>query len=229
MVHFATPEAGLAAEPAIEPADVSRRRRETQSRLLDAAAEVFAEFGFQGASVERICTRANFSRGAFYSNFSTKEELFLALLQQEYDQRASRIISRVSELAEHLKSSGETITADRAAAYVSEFLAPNGAETSWYALETEFLLLTLRDPAGPVQFIEFGLLIRNELSLVVNNIVQAAGRRFTISVETALTAFEGLHDSAMRTSALRGIDAEGGLNGLGARIVELLFAVTEEA
>jgi AcrR family transcriptional regulator len=54
---------------------------ETRRALLEAAAEVFIERGLQGASVERIAAAAGFSRGAFYSNFSSKEELFAEVLQ----------------------------------------------------------------------------------------------------------------------------------------------------
>jgi AcrR family transcriptional regulator len=49
---------------------------------MAAASEVFAESGFDGASVEAICERAGFTRGAFYSNFASKEELFFGLVQQ---------------------------------------------------------------------------------------------------------------------------------------------------
>ena len=229
MTNTAPTAAATAAANEAEPVDVSRRRRDTQTRLLDAATEVFAEYGFQGASVERICSRADFTRGAFYSNFSSKEELFLALLRREYDERATHIISRVSELTEHLQTTKSHLTADEAAVYVSEFLAPTGTETSWYALETEFLLLSLRDPSAPAQFVEFGGPFRSELARVVGDIVQAAGRRFTIPVESAITTFEGLHDLALRTSALRGLDAAGGLGELGERIAELLFAITKPA
>lgn len=53
----------------------------TRAALLDAAERVFVERGFMGASVERITEAAGYSRGAFYSNFDSKEELFAALLQ----------------------------------------------------------------------------------------------------------------------------------------------------
>lgn len=210
-----------------EPLDVSRRRLDTRARLLDAATEVFVELGFQGASVERICNRADFTRGAFYSNFSSKEELFLELLKREYSNRADLIISRVGELKNLIQTTSAQLGVEEAAAYVSGFVAPSGNESSLYALETEFLLLTLRDPDGPVQFVEFGTLFRDEIARVVGDIILASGRRFTIPVKSAITVFEGLHDHALRTSALRGTAAEGGLDELGARIAELLFAITE--
>ena len=75
------------------PRSTGRRRRtrsekkaETRDRLLDAAAEVFVRRGFQGASVEEISAEAGFTRGAFYSNFESKEQMFVELLQRRvYD------------------------------------------------------------------------------------------------------------------------------------------------
>jgi AcrR family transcriptional regulator len=58
------------------------RQAETRQALLDAAARVVVERGLAGASVEAICMAAGFTRGAFYSNFESKEELFVELLQQ---------------------------------------------------------------------------------------------------------------------------------------------------
>src|SRR5260370_39726611 len=51
----------------------------TRQLLLDAAASVFARKGYVGASVEEIAEAAGFSIGAVYSNFGSKEELFLEL------------------------------------------------------------------------------------------------------------------------------------------------------
>ena len=58
------------------------RREEVRRRLLDAGASVFAERGLEGASVEEIAETAGFSRGALYSNFQDKYELFLALAKR---------------------------------------------------------------------------------------------------------------------------------------------------
>jgi AcrR family transcriptional regulator len=59
----------------------AEQQAETRRRLLDGAAEVFRERGLGASSVEAITEAAGYSRGAFYSNFSSKEELFLELLQ----------------------------------------------------------------------------------------------------------------------------------------------------
>ena len=57
-----------------------RRRELTRTALVEAAAEVFSEKGLRGASLDEIADRAGFTRGAIYSNFGSKEELLLAVL-----------------------------------------------------------------------------------------------------------------------------------------------------
>jgi len=58
----------------------SRKRRDTVRRLVDAAAAVIAEKGFQRASLDEIAARAGMTKGAIYSNFETKQHLFWAVL-----------------------------------------------------------------------------------------------------------------------------------------------------
>jgi AcrR family transcriptional regulator len=67
-----------------KPRRLTRAERQAQTRqaLLDAGAQVFVDRGFVGSSVEAIAESAGFTRGAFYSNFASKEELFAELLQQ---------------------------------------------------------------------------------------------------------------------------------------------------
>jgi AcrR family transcriptional regulator len=65
------------------PVRLTRKEKqaETRQRLLDAAEQVFLRKGLQGSSVEEITAEAGFTRGAFYSNFKSKDELFVELLQ----------------------------------------------------------------------------------------------------------------------------------------------------
>lgn len=76
----------------------ARGRERTKARLMRAAYEVFAEVGLDGASVEAICERAGFTRGAFYSNFSTKDELFLELVRAVTDRKLEAVSDRVDGL-----------------------------------------------------------------------------------------------------------------------------------
>src|SRR4029078_9388082 len=79
-------------------AATTRRREATRQKLLDAAAQVFAEVGLDAASVEAICDRAGFTRGAFYSNFDRKDELFLELAGTVARERVQAVRDRVREL-----------------------------------------------------------------------------------------------------------------------------------
>ncbi len=65
--------------------EVSSRRRQTRERLVTAATELFAEKSVEATSVEELCERAGFTRGAFYSNFDSKEELCLEIVRQRGD------------------------------------------------------------------------------------------------------------------------------------------------
>ncbi|WP_052512929.1 TetR/AcrR family transcriptional regulator [Paracoccus sanguinis] len=61
----------------------AQMQEETRSRLIEAANDIIAEGGVAAASIRGVCERAGFSQGAFYSNFTDKEELLLALLEQQ--------------------------------------------------------------------------------------------------------------------------------------------------
>ena len=73
--------AHVGLDPPTEP-PITARRAQTRERLMAAARSVFAERGIEAASVEEICETAGFTRGAFYSNFSGRSELVLAMIQQ---------------------------------------------------------------------------------------------------------------------------------------------------
>lgn len=205
----------------------SARRRETQLRLLDAATEVFSELGLQGASVEAICARAGFTRGAFYSNFSSKESLFLALLEREFDRRTQDLAAKSVELEPVLRQRSGVISPDEASRYILEFFSPSEDATAWFVLEAEFLLLAMREPAiapGHQQFMDafFG-----NISGIVERVLTAAGRRFSLPVERAMPVLSSVYEQALRATVLGGPDAPGGVGELGERLAELLFAITE--
>lgn len=80
-------------------------RAETRARILAAAAEVIVERGLDGASIDEITDRAGYTRGAFYSNFSSKEELFVELCTQRLDAYAREVVPLIQAAPADLRAS----------------------------------------------------------------------------------------------------------------------------
>ena len=80
-------------------------RDDTCEKLFEAAARVFEEQGIGGASIEAIAATAGFTRGAFYSNFASKDELIIAMLEDHVEQSIRRnldLLARHRNLADFL-------------------------------------------------------------------------------------------------------------------------------
>jgi AcrR family transcriptional regulator len=94
-------------------------RARTRAALLDAGGRVFVRDGFARASVEAIAAEAGYTRGAFYSNFSSKEELFAELLQE-------RVYALYADMAQRLLRGEERWTAREAGERVADVQADEG-------------------------------------------------------------------------------------------------------
>jgi AcrR family transcriptional regulator len=80
-------------------------RDDTCEKLFEAAARVFEEQGIGGASIEVIAAAAGFTRGAFYSNFKSKDELIIAMIEDHVAQSIRRnldLLARHKNLADFL-------------------------------------------------------------------------------------------------------------------------------
>ena len=112
------------------------RRAETRQRLLDAAAELFAERGIEGASVDAIALRADRTSGAIYDHFGGKDGLLYALLEGWVDDVAA-VISAELVAASTLD--------DRLAALWRNVAHPPTREGQWIRLEHELWSFAARD------------------------------------------------------------------------------------
>jgi AcrR family transcriptional regulator len=110
------------------------QRERTRRELVDAAARVFARVGYHAASVDQVAEAAGFTKGAVYSNFSSKESLFLAVLDRQDDQ-AIEVLEQV--LVEAEPAELPSLLAERRGAI--ELLGRD-----WAMLELEFVLCAAR-------------------------------------------------------------------------------------
>jgi AcrR family transcriptional regulator len=67
------------------------QQAQTRSRLLQAAAKVFTRKGMQQASIDEVAQEAGYTKGAFYANFKSKEDLFLAMLDERFGERLAEV------------------------------------------------------------------------------------------------------------------------------------------
>jgi AcrR family transcriptional regulator len=81
------------AAPASVPRRLTRAEQKARTRasLLESAEKVFARRGMEHASIDEVAQAAGFTKGAFYANFESKEELFLAMLDRHFAEHAERI------------------------------------------------------------------------------------------------------------------------------------------
>jgi AcrR family transcriptional regulator len=117
---------------------LSRAEQNDRNRalLLAAARRVFLERGYYAATLDQIADEAGFSKGAVYSRFASKADMFLALLEDRIAERAGQNARLAGELAG---------TGNFAALLELAERAERGAP-GWRLLVTEFRVHAARDP-----------------------------------------------------------------------------------
>jgi AcrR family transcriptional regulator len=106
-----------------------------RSAVLLAARRVFVARGYAGATLDGIAEEAGFSKGVVYSQFASKADLFMALLEERITERA----------AENERIVADVAGAAGLRALLRNFEADSRAETGWARLLIEFRTVALRD------------------------------------------------------------------------------------
>ncbi len=189
-----------------DAAAISPRRERTRERLLDAAAQVFARTGFGAASVEAITEAAGFTRGAFYSNFASKEQLFIALSHRQARVHLAALeaaVSGIDAAAVH-GSAPDHIDRDVIRTVIASVTEGKTPESTWFLMNAEFELLAMRDPQVGVLWREQQAWLRAELSAALTRLLAGVGLRFTVEPGTAVELLLAAHDSASRDAYAAG-------------------------
>jgi AcrR family transcriptional regulator len=124
----------------VEPLTQERRRQQTREHLLAAAEEVFARRGYHEATLEEIATAAGFTKGAVYSNFEGKEDLFLTLTETH----VAELLARVQGMVD----SSESPAGERLEEFARLAAENFEREKASSALVLEFWLYASRHPAA---------------------------------------------------------------------------------
>jgi AcrR family transcriptional regulator len=145
---------------------VTKRRAETRANLIGAAYRVFADKGFGQVRIDDVCAAAGYTRGAFYSNFDSLNELFFAL----YDESARLIADQVTD----------AITDDDInpgiEAVIERVTATLLLDRDWLLIKTDFLLHAARNPAVADRLAAH----RQQLRTVIETRLDGARERLTL-------------------------------------------------
>lgn len=116
---------------------LSRREKQqrTRSSLLRAAEKVFCRYGLEASSIDQVAQEAGYTKGAFYANFKSKEELFLVML----DERFARELERLDHML-----AGTSEPLEEAMAAAADFIH-FASDDDWPRLYFQFVAHAVRD------------------------------------------------------------------------------------
>jgi len=170
-----------------------RRRSNTRARLLEGALEVFAERGFHGASVEDICERAGFTRGAFYSNFSDRSELVLAMIQQSIQLQFAAAQQAIATM----KAAGDRGT-DELVSIAMWALTGSGAglggSNQDVITDRAMMLYAAREPDLREPYLSFVDTCLDQVAALITDALTHAGLELTVPIEDAVPLLAATHN-----------------------------------
>jgi AcrR family transcriptional regulator len=157
----------------------AERRERTREELILAAERLFTERGFHASTVDEIALEAGYTKGAVYSNFESKEDLFFAV----YERRAERV---VVDYERALREAGFTGGSERLVAQAAQ---RRGRDDGWLAVFFEFWAHVVRRPELRGRFAKIHGRVLEPLSAGVERMVEERGislpvdtRQYTVAV-----------------------------------------------
>ena len=136
-------------------------RVDVRRRVLDSARREFAARGFDGVSLDQIAAAAGFSKGAVYSNFATKNDLFLALMEESTSARlnAARKVEPSASDGHFARRIGDRLIAEFA------------SDSDWQLLLIEFWMRAMRDESVRERLIEYRRRFRQAIAAEYKTVV----------------------------------------------------------
>jgi AcrR family transcriptional regulator len=153
-------------------------QQRTRERVVEAAAKVFARRGYHRATVDEIASEAGFTIGALYSNFSGKEDLFLAIADRQVEERVAEV-GAIADAAEGTEPGKE------AAEKLRSFLE---RDPEWPLLFYEFWSLSMRNPELQGELAKRRDAIRDALAETLERVAKRHGFKLRFPAPVLATA-----------------------------------------
>jgi len=150
------------------------KQARTRAKLIVAAATVFAQHGYEAASVEQIAERAGYSHGAVYSNFAGKSDLFLAVFEEYMAERAQELAATQAGIDD------DAALETRARALADQWMRRFAADRESFLLHLEFLAASRREPELARRFGSRSAALRETIAAFIAHYEEEEG------VDTAL-------------------------------------------
>ncbi|MFL5906905.1 MAG: TetR/AcrR family transcriptional regulator [Solirubrobacterales bacterium] len=138
----------------------NEKQAKTRSALLKSATKLICRKGITEASVDDVAKNAGYTKGAFYSNFKSKEELFLVMLDERY-------AAELEGLEAHLPGEGEP--ADEVRDSAEEFIRFIRSDPEWPKLYFEFVVYAARNPEFREELATRNRAMRERIAEVIRN------------------------------------------------------------
>jgi AcrR family transcriptional regulator len=175
----------------------SQRKARTREELLVAARSVFLRRGFHGASLDEIAEEAGYTKGAVYSNFAGKDDLYIALLEAHYRGRVAAYV----ELMVDQRTFEDAIRA------VGRFMADSDArDPDWLPTLAEFVAHAARDESLRRAYVR----VREEFLTAIAGVIETLCDRHGLALRVPpLEAARASSILARGYSAERRLDPDG--------------------
>ncbi len=181
-------------------ARVTKRRAETRQRLINAAVEVFADKGYGQVTIKDVCAAAGYTRGAFYSQFDSLEELLFVVYRQWTAQIAGQVRAALAA------SDASNDLAQVVALVMKSLLF----QRDWLLIKADLLSVAARNP----ELSQRWCMHRGQLHQIIEELLATSGVEFSDSTcsvsDTArsiIAVYDGLGIQVLLDSDEAGVHA----------------------
>lgn len=180
-------------EPLPESAG-TRRRENTRAKLVRASLDVFVEKGIDGATVDDLVKAAGFTRGAFYSSFSSKEEVFSALFDEVTDELLAIANSSVAAAVADVDGADEAaiLSSNDAGVMIAVFEGIRPFGRQWYLLYSDAIARSLRDERLRAELAVQRERMRDRIGALLTARLEVTGERALLPAEDLAQLLMGI-------------------------------------